>query len=196
MSAPTPPADLARRSPAFLDLPAKSELHRFHAAGYDPIFFDPSLKGRLNAPDGAYGVLYTAREIEGGFAEAFLRTPGRTILSPADLKTKAYALLATKKPLRVLRLAGPGLARVGATAEVVHGGLPYTVPQAWSVALHAWRPAVDGIAYNARHDDTALCYALFDRARDAVREVKRLKALDRDWFWAVAEKYGVGRAPS
>lgn len=196
MSTPTPPPNLAKRNPAILDLPARSELHRFHAAGRDPIYFDKSLDGRLNAPDASYGVLYTAREMEGAFAESFLRIPGRTIL-PADLlKKKAYALLATKRPLRLLLMAGPGLARVGATAEVVHGGLPYTVPQAWSAALHALRPAFDGIAYNARHDDTALCYALFDHAHDAIRKVKRLKALDRDWFWEIAEKYGVGRAPS
>jgi len=33
------------------------------------------------------------------------------------------------------KLAGPGLAILGATAEVVHGGLPYDDPQAWSKAL-------------------------------------------------------------
>lgn len=196
MSTPTPPSDLAKRDPIIFDLPAGSELHRFHAALRDPVFFDTSRSGRLNAPDGAYGVLYAAREIDGAFAETFLRMPGRTILSSPELRAKAYARLTNKRPLRLLMLAGPGLARVGATAEVVHGGLPYSVPQAWSAALRAVWPDLDGIAYNARHDDEARCYAVFDRARDAVRQVKRLKALDRGWFWKTAEKYGVGRAPS
>ena len=84
---------------------------------------------------------------------------------------------------------------MGATAEVVHGGLPYDVPQAWSAALrsHPIRPS--GIAYYARHDDEALCYAIYDHAAAAVVEEHRETLLDGDWFWDLAEPYGVGLAP-
>jgi hypothetical protein len=84
---------------------------------------------------------------------------------------------------------------LGATAEVIHGGLPYDAPQVWSKALfeHPLRP--DGIAYYARHDDEALCYAIFDRARNAVREIDRETNLDQDWFWKLAQRYKVGLAP-
>jgi hypothetical protein len=84
---------------------------------------------------------------------------------------------------------------MGATAEVVHGGLPYDVPQAWSAALrnHPIRPS--GIAYYARHDDEALCYAIYDHAASAVVEEHRETLLDGDWFWDLAEPYGVGLAP-
>ena len=92
-------------------------------------------------------------------------------------------------------ISGPGLGRLGATTEVVHGGLPYDVPQAWSAALRAHPAAPQGIAYNARHDDEALCYAIFDDAADAVEEVDRDTMLDADWFWTLAEPYGVGLAP-
>jgi hypothetical protein len=54
----------------------------------------------------------------------------------------------------------------------------------------------DGIAYNARHDDEALCYAIFERAAPDVRETSRQIDLDQDWFWEMAEQYGVGMAPS
>ncbi len=46
---------------------------------------------------------------------------------------------------RISKLAGPRLAKLGATAEVTHGGLPYDVPQAWSAAFQAHAVAADGI---------------------------------------------------
>jgi hypothetical protein len=53
--------------------------------------------------------------------------------------------------LSLLQLAGPGLARVGVTAEVTHPGLTYDVPQSWSAAIHSLAQNFDGIAYHARH---------------------------------------------
>lgn len=109
--------------------------------------------------------------------------------------SKAYVRLVAITELRLIRLAGPGLARLGATAEVVHGGLPYDAPQAWSAALHAHPVAASGIAYNARHDDEEPCCAIFDRERVSIRERGRILDLDENWFWEVAERYGVGLAP-
>lgn len=80
------------------------------------------------------------------------------------------------------------------SASGPHGGLPYTTPQAWSAALHAHRGRLDGIAYNARHDDEALCYAIFERAGASIQELHRETGLDSDWFWSMAEPYGVGLA--
>jgi len=170
-------------------------LHRFYTAEYEPVFFDPSRLGRLNSPEGSYGVLYAAREAFGAFAETFLRQPGRTLIDAGLLRRKAYVRLEVTTDLRLIRLAGPGLGILGATAEVVHGGLPYDVPQAWSRALfeHPIRP--DGIAYHARHDDEGLCYAIFDRARGSVREIDRELDLDQDWFWRLARRYRVGLSP-
>lgn len=37
-------------------MPAGSVVHRFHTAKYDPIFFDTSRDGRLNAPDRHVGI--------------------------------------------------------------------------------------------------------------------------------------------
>ncbi|WP_268931763.1 RES domain-containing protein [Mesorhizobium muleiense] len=95
----------------------------------------------------------------------------------------------------MIRLAGPGLARLGATAEVAHSGLPYDVPQVWSTALSGHPIGADGIAYHARHDDAEVCYALFERSADAIAEAAREIDLDQDWFWRVAERYRVGLAP-
>lgn len=178
-----------------LSLAAGSIIHRFHSGAYDPIFFDRSRGGRLNASDGSYGVIYSAEKLEGAFAETFLREPGRLLL-PLDLvRAKAYARLEIERRLTLVRLSGPGLARLGATAEVLHGGLPYDVPQAWSTAIRGLASEPDGIAYRARHDDDALCYALFEAKSSILKVHSRIGDLDADWFWRTALAYGVGLAP-
>lgn len=196
MTAPRPPADLAGRTPLTVTLAPGTELHRFYPAGLDPIYFDRSRSGRLNAPDGRYGVLYAAARPEGAFAETFLRTPGRTLLAPELVAAKGQARLRTLQPLTLVQLHGPGLARLGATAEVTHGGLPYAAPQAWSAALHDHPAHADGLAYTARHDDAEVCYAIFERAAAAVVIDAAEEDLDREEFYLLAEHYGVGLAPA
>ncbi len=190
-----PPADLPGRTPVFENLSANTELHRFFTTAFQPINFDRSDKGRFNDPSGRYGVLYAAEDQRGAFAETFLREPGRTLLASDFIASKGYVRLVIARPLRLIRFAGQGLARLGATAEVVHSGPPYDDPQAWSAALHVHPAKADGIAYHGRHDDEALCYAIFDRAASAIREVQRDVNLDANWFWEIAEPYGVGLAP-
>jgi len=79
---------------------AGREVHRFYTATWEPIFFDRSTAGRFNAPDGSFGVLYSAREISGAFAETFLRTPGHTLVDMDLQQRKAYVRLAVKKDLK------------------------------------------------------------------------------------------------
>jgi hypothetical protein len=193
--APLPPADLASRTPHEVRLEVGEVVHRFYSAAYEPLYFDRGRDGRLNSADDSYGVLYAAREVRGAFAETFLREPARTLLPIDLLRRKAYVAFRVRRPLRLVKLAGSGLARVGATAEVVHGPKPYDTPRTWSSALHGLSQAYDGIAYYARHDDESLCYAIFERARDALEQAERDLNLDQDWFWEVAEEYRVGLAP-
>lgn len=195
MSGLNPPADLATRKPRLLRLAVGTVLHRFYSVAYEPIYFDRSNRGRLNDPAGGYGVLYLAGGAQGAFAETFLRTPGRRMIDPALRAAKAYVTLETTRPLNLIDFDGPGLPILGATAQVVHGGLPYDEPQAWSVALHAHPIMADGIAYTARHDPKQACYALFDRSAAAVREKDRQPNLDDDWFWRLLETYEMGMAP-
>lgn len=201
MSPPRPPRDLARRQPEIVVLEEGARIERIFTrkngpTRFAPIFFDKGDGGRLNDPDGNYGVRYGAAELSGAFAETFLREPGRALL-PLDLiESKARATLRATRPLRLIALMGAGLARVGATAEVTHGGLPYRVAQAWSKALwrHPERP--DGIAYRARHDDDAVCFALFDNPPVCVEVFRReIDLLNQGWFWKLMEAYAVGIAP-
>ena len=82
MSAPLPPVDLGSRSPEFTVFQRGAILERFFSAGYDPAYFDRSRIGRLNPPDGSYGVLYPAQDLRGAFAETFLRNPRPRVYSP------------------------------------------------------------------------------------------------------------------
>lgn len=194
MSGPLPPADIDTREPAIQYLATGTLVHRFHNAAFGPIFHDRTSAGRFNAPDGSYGVLYAAETADGAFAEVFLRSPGRTTLGLDFIETRAYVRLKAARDLRLVELHGPGLSRLGATAEIAHSGLPYTVAQAWSKAVHAHPGNFDGIAYRSRHDDAEICYAIFDRASSAVIEDSRVPNLDVDWFWQLMDKYRLGIA--
>ncbi len=195
MSGPQPPSDIARRNPNWIDLPAGTIVFRFYEAAYNPIHFDASPLGRLNAPDGAFGVLYVSAKEAGAFAETFLRTPGRRMVDPGLLSRKAFVQLQLARDLRLVDFDGPGLPILGATAAVVHGDPPYDVPQAWSAALKAHPARPDGIAYTSRHDPSQVCYALFDTPPCCVVEVERRRDLDADWFWSLAEAYAMASAP-
>lgn len=80
---------------------------------------------------------------------------------------------------------------------MIHGGLPYDAPQAWSAALHDHPLQAQGIAYTARHDDAEVCYAIFERAAGALTLDAASEDLEgEDGFYLLAEHYGVGLAPS
>lgn len=195
MSGPQPPHNLASRQPELITLAAGSKLYRFYTAAFEPVYFDRSDMGRLNAPDASYGVLYTAAAREGAFAETFLREPGRSLIDLTLLQKKAHVVLELTAPLKLAKLAGRGLAVVGATAEVLHSGLPYDTAQNWSQALYNHPENFDGIAYYARHDDEQLCYALFDHCAEHISIAERQTDLDADWFWQIANHYNLGIAP-
>ncbi len=196
MTAPYPPADLADRTPNLVSLEPGQTIHRFYSRGQDPIYFDRSLDGRLNAPDGSFGVLYAAQAVKGAFAETFLRSPGLRQIDPNLIARKAYVKLNVIRRLDLIDFEGPGLAILGATAEVVHGGLPYDAPQAWSQALRAHPCSPDGIAYSSRHDPSEICWAIFEGPSPAIEEVSRETDLDANWFWELAETYRLGRPPA
>lgn len=139
-------------------------------------------------------MLYAAEQIEGAFAETFLRSPGRTLLPRDLIVKKALVRLRSTRALRLANLYGPGLAVLGATAEVTASAPPYDLPQAWAAALHNHPQMFDGIAYRARHDDNEICYAFFDRSGAGIVEIDRDERLDADWFYGLLNYYSVGLA--
>ena len=190
---PFPPANLATRTIQTWTLAKGTVVHRIHSARYGAVFFDNGTGGRLNAPNGTYGTCYIAAGYLGAFAEALLRTPGVQILDPALIYSKAYAEIEVVRDLKLVSMDGANLARLGATAEVTHGSLPYTCPQAWSAAIHALTAGFDGILYTSRHDPSQVCYALFDRKPDDLIIRMAVRTLINDSrFYQALDRYDIG----
>lgn len=59
-------------------------------------------------PRSDYGVLYTAKDACGAFAETFLREPGRTLIPSDLLAKKAYVQLRVARPVVLIKVGGPG----------------------------------------------------------------------------------------
>jgi hypothetical protein len=193
MTALLPPTDINRRSPRVTTIQNRTTFYRFYSRGREPIYFDRSKNGQLNSPDASFGVLYAAKQMPGAFAETFLREPGRTLLAGDFIAKKGMVRLRSTRVLQVANLHGPGLAILGATAQITSSAQPYDLSHVWAAALHNHPGAFDGIAYHARHDDDEVCYAFFDRSAPAITEVDRDDMLlEADWFYGLLKHYSVG----
>jgi hypothetical protein len=141
---------------------------RIHSRGKKALWFGPITGSppihRCDDPLGRFRVCYLGTTIDVCFAETFLRNPPVRIVGLEDLATRSIATVEVRRELRLVSLHGPGLARLGTTTELASGS--YTLSQAWSRALweHTDRP--DGLVFRSRHDDSALCVALYNRAKD------------------------------
>lgn len=176
-------------------VPAGTRLFRVHSAARDPLWFGPAPgadpQNRFDAPGGEFRVCYLGMSREASFAETFLRNPPVRLLSFQLLETRSLATIGLRRDLRLVSLHGPALARVGTTLEASSG--PYPLSRAWSLAFWAHPAAADGIQYRSRHDDSQLCVALFDRARDTLEVLSAERiTTDIDFLGALSRRYGFG----
>jgi hypothetical protein len=175
-----PRPDLPKRLP-LAKVQAGTRWFRVHASTSNTLWFGPAAGSppihRFDDPAGRFGVCYFGASIEVAFAETFLRNPPVRILDLADLATRSISTIELRRELRLLTLDGPGLARLGATAELASTS-GYARSQAWAGAFweHAEKP--DGLIYRSRHDDSALCVAAYDRARDGLAVVEERTLTD------------------
>ena len=147
---------------------------------------------RFDDPAARFRVCYLGTTIDVCFAETFLRNPPVRILALEDLAARSVAVAETTRDLRLAALHGPGLARLGVTAELASGA-DYAVSQAWSRALWEHPDAPDGIMYRSRHDDSALCVAIYHRAKAALTVVDDRRLTDDPKLLArLMRKYDVG----
>jgi hypothetical protein len=86
----------------------------------------------------------------------------------ASLASRTLSRLQITRSIRLVRVTGPGLAQLGADARLFSAD--YAVAQQWSLAMYNHPSVPDGILYPARHDETRLCAALFDRTSAAISE--------------------------
>jgi len=147
---------------------------------------------RFDDPTGGFRVCYLGTSIEVCFAETFLRNPPVPILALEDLALRSATTVEAVRELRLVALHGPGLARLGATAELASSAA-YAVSQAWSRALWNHADTSDGIQYRSRHDDSALCVAIYDRAKDALAVMEDRRLTDDPQVLArLLRRYDVG----
>jgi RES domain len=192
---PLPPADLQRRRLPLEDVPAGTEWWRIHRKIHDPLFFSPPTgyppAGRFDASDGSFRVCYLGSSAEVSFAETFLRGPvPDLILAQSDLEQRALSRIENTQSLRLVQLHGPGLVKMSATSAVASGW--YSVSRPWSLAFHMHSDEPDGIVYRSRHDDDALCAAVYDRARTKLM-LKQTQSMSEDALLLerLAERWGL-----
>jgi hypothetical protein len=155
---------------------------RIHAQGKSALWFGPGAGSqplnRFDDPNGRFRVCYLGTTVEVCFAETFLRNPPVRILALDDLAGRSIATLELRRDLRLVPLHGRNLARLGVTAELASGS-DYLASQLWSRAIWEHQDRPDGILYRSRHDDSALCVALYHRAKAGLAFVRE-QALTED----------------
>jgi hypothetical protein len=152
-------------------VPAGRQLWRLHRKGQAALWFGPDHetgpRNRFDAPGGEFGICYLGDSPEVCVAETIIRQPTSRMVPRARLAERAIVRIPVLRELRLVRVHGPGLVRIGIGADVAHGH-PYDRCQ--ELALSFWNhpDEVDGIEYRSRWDNDRFCFALFDRAADAL----------------------------
>jgi len=117
---------------------------------------------RFDAPSGEYPVTYTAASFEACVAEKF---QDRRVIEYRHL-TQSVSLVSSHRDLRLVPLHDSvALALFGLDARI-WTTVDYPTSRQWSLHLHTWYPAADGIYYRPRHAHEQLACCLFlDRCR-------------------------------
>ncbi len=140
---------------------------RIHRRGREALYFGRSRDARFDAPGGEYGVLYLGADAHCAFAETFGQSTGVNTVTTRALSERVLSRVEAARPLRLVDLTGPGLARLGADERLCAG--EHAVAQRWTLALWQHPEAPDGPLYRARHDPSRLCAAIFERAAQVLR---------------------------
>lgn len=169
---------------------------RIHPAHKSAVWFGPGsgkpAVNRFDDPAGRFRICDLGTTMDVCFAETFLRNPPVRILAMEDLAERFVATVETTRDLRLVTLHGPGLARLGVTAELASGA-GYEASRAWSRTVWEHSDAPDGIAYRSRHDDSALCIAIYHRAKRSFTVVDDRRLTDDPKLLArLLRKYDIG----
>jgi len=130
---------------------------------YGPLArFDPHVRDRHQRPredPNGRGVLYLARDLATGLAEAFPDQWPEVRICP----NARASWLQPPAPIRLLDLTGNGAMAIGAVGTVGWGNEPRRRTQRWGRRIYEQYPTLDGIVYNGAHQGGE-SIALWDRA--------------------------------
>ena len=181
-----PPADLAQRRLRLVRVPGI--LVRISRAGHpDPFFWSRLGRNRFDLPDGRYGLLYTAQDLETCVVEVFGdRWLKERILPVTTLPSFEVLTIAVRLELHVADLTGAALNRLGTDSNLFASN-DYAVTQEWSRQLMIHPQARDGIRYHSRKNPRKRNYAIYDSAQSKAS----LQVLDRRRLSAFPELYTI-----
>ncbi|HEY0154588.1 MAG TPA: RES family NAD+ phosphorylase [Longimicrobium sp.] len=172
-------------------------LYRIHRTSLGTMHFgrtlDPDERQRWDSPDASYGVWYAGEPDYVAFAETLLRDLTLTSISHDALISRSIAEVRVRRDLTVANFADAGLFKLGADSSAADAD--YQVTWAWSAAIHSHPQGVDGIRYRARHDNSGISYAFFDRVADAFDpgpSVPLLSPQNAVRLGAWLDRYGLG----
>ena len=172
---PTPPSPAAT-DPLIETLAVGTELIRVYHHEHGPLAFNATASpGRFRPvrrrSDEVLPTAYVAADEETALAEGVLR--GVSALTDGALPRRLYrveieglamACLRVEHPIRVARLHGTGLLRLGLLREHVvdceEADYPYTA--AWARALWGCQRRPAGIAWTSRQNDSSRAYILWE----------------------------------
>ena len=175
----------------------KGPWYRVHEKAYGPLYFGKSQRNRFDCPSGSFGVLYLSQKLEGAFIETFGHETGNRFVQMSELETRAYSIVESSRPLRLVDLRGPGLARIGADGRLCAGDR--NLAGRWSSGFYNHADKPDGIYFRARHDLDEMCSAVFHRVEPLLNVVETVGLSDDSILLRMVElleHYDFGIYPS
>jgi hypothetical protein len=183
-----PPADLGTRSLPVDTFAPGEVFYRIHRTTLGAKFFGRTGQWRFDSPSLVFGTLYAATSAEIAFAETLLRGQS-TLVSEDELRIRSLCRFTLVKPLRLVKLHGPSMVSIGASAAVTSGS--YGLSQAWAQALHDHGDLPDGILYRSTTDNDRVAVAIFERADGALGHGASTPLLDDPVrLGAMLDRYG------
>jgi hypothetical protein len=140
------------------------------------LHFDQSGRGRFEGASQPYGILYTGADEYAAFIETFGRRHGQVAVEESVLRGRSLFRIVSNRPLNFVDLTGSALVKIGADARLTTGS--YAIARAWAQAIFDHPQKVDGLKYFSRHDNTRVCFGIFDRSRGALSEQDTGNLLD------------------
>lgn len=175
--------------PNFTDLKlpiirSKGPWLRIHKKKYtDPIHFglakNKTIPDRFDDPKSEFGVLYMGYDEYACFIEVFSDFIEERILPKSELKIRNIVNIKSNLSLRLVKLYGSSLAKIGADSSVT-SGKDRELSMAWSRAIFEHPQNPDGIIYKLCHDNIKRGVALFEKERTKINLKSRIiNTLDR-----------------